>query len=160
MFLSWPEIVMLFSVVSACFGWIMVRKLGRAGYSMLFINGVGMLGGGLLSFCTSFIFEGAPAFKTAVGNGLTDVAVVVGYIALLILLANVLFYNLYGYLLHKYTATFLSFAGFLTPLFAALYGWFFLGESVSSSFFLTIFFVLIGLYLFYQEELRQGYIRH
>jgi len=158
LFFSWPELVMLFSVVSSCFGWVVVRKLGRAGYSMLMINGVGMLGGGLLSFIASFVVEGAPSLKTVSGSPGTTIAIALGYTMLLILLANVLFYNLYGYLLKHYTATFLSFAGFLTPFFAAIFGWIFLGESVSISFFVTIFLVLIGLYMFYQEELRQGYI--
>jgi len=158
LFFSWPELAMLFSVVSACFGWIIVRKLGRDGYSMLTINGVGMLGGGLLSFLMSFFFEGTPTLKAISGSFATNVGMALLYTMLLILLANVLFYNLYGYLLKHYTATFLSFAGFLTPFFAAVFGWMFLGESVNTSFFVTIFLVLIGLYLFYQEELRQGYI--
>lgn len=158
LFFSWPELAMLFSVVSACFGWILVRKLGRAGYSMLTINGVGMFAGGILSFVTSFFIEGVPSLKMVTGSVGTTIGIALGYTMMLILLANVLFYNLYGHLLKHYTATFLSFAGFMTPFFAALFGWVFLGETVSRSFFLTILFVLIGLYLFYQEELRQGYI--
>jgi len=157
-FFSWPELAMFFSVLCASYGWIIVRKLGRQGYSILLVNGIGMLGGGILSLGTSFIFEGFPALKTSSGFLVTDVLIVAVYVFLLVLLANVLFYNLYGYLLQKYTVTFLSFAGFLTPLLAAVYGWFLLGESVGSSFFVTIFLVLVGLYIFYQEELRQGYI--
>jgi len=158
LFFSWPELAMLFSVTCASFGWIVVRRLGRAGYSMLFVNGIGMFFGGLLSLGTSFVVEGMPALKTSAGFFTVDGAIVAGYTVLLVLFANVLFYNLYGYLLQRYTATFLSFAGFLTPLFAAIFGWFILGESVSASFFVTIGLVLAGLYFFYQEELRQGYI--
>ncbi len=157
-FFSWPELAMLISVVSACYGWIVVRKLGRQGYSMLAINGIGMLGGGLLAFFTSLVIEGMPAFRVISHSAMRDFFACAGYAALLILLANVVFYNLYGYLLRRYTATFLSFAGFLTPVFAALYGWLLLGESVGWSFFLTIILVFCGLFIFYQEELRQGYI--
>lgn len=157
-FLSWPELIMFLSVTSAVYGWTVVRKLGRQGYGMVMINGIGMLGGGLLASIASFLLEGWPVLSSVSGSVTTDIMACVGYMLLLILLANVIFYNLYGFLLKRYTVTFLSFAGFLTPLFAALYGWFFLGEFVGGSFFVTILLVFAGLYIFYQEELRQGYI--
>ena len=62
---------------------------------------------------------------------------------------------LYGYLLKSYTTTFLSFAGFLSPLFGALYGWVFLSEKISWHFYLSCAIVFAGLYLFYQDELTQ-----
>jgi drug/metabolite transporter (DMT)-like permease len=76
----------------------------------------------------------------------------------MIFIANILFYNLYGYLLKRYTATFLSFAGFVTPLFAAYFEWLFFGALMPIEFFITIIIVGFGIYLFYQEELNQGYI--
>ena len=155
---SWPELLMFVSVMSSSYGWIVVRNLGRQGYSIILINGIGMLGGGILALITSFFFEGYPALKVVSSSASTDFFVFIGYTVLLILLANVFFYNLYGFLLHRYTATFLSFAGFLTPIFASFYGFIFLQETVGWSFFLTIFFVFVGLYIFYQEEIRQGYI--
>jgi drug/metabolite transporter (DMT)-like permease len=150
--ISLPEIVMLFAVGSAVYGWIMLRKLVKDGeYSPIMVNGVGMVGGGILALITSYFVEGwaiSPIMQFWPFVRLT---------ALIILVANILFYNFYGYLLTRYTATFLSFAGFTTPLFAALFGWLFLGEMVSWTFFLSLFVVFIGLYIFYQEELKQGY---
>lgn len=157
-FFSWPELSMLFSVICSSFGWILVRKLVNNGYSVLMINGVGMLGGGILSFLTSLFIEGSPSIKSVSDNCTIDLFFALSYAILIILLANVVFYNLYGLLLKRYTATFLSFAGFLTPFFAAFYGWIFIGEQVGLSFFLTILFVFAGLYIFYQEELSQGYV--
>jgi drug/metabolite transporter (DMT)-like permease len=151
--LSLPELVLLAAVISGVYGWITVRKLVKNGdYSPLVVNGIGMVGGGLLALITSWLVEGwqvNPVFNLWPFIGLTLLIIVVG---------NILFYNFYGYLLTRYTATFLSFAGFTTPLFAALFGWLFLGESVSWTFFLSILIVCIGLYIFYQEELRQGYM--
>lgn len=150
--LSMPELVLLGAVTSGVYGWIMLRKLVKDGhYSPTMVNGVGMVGGGLLALVTSFFVEGwqvSPVFQWWPFIQLT---------ALIILVGNILFYNFYGFLLKKYTATFLSFAGFTTPLFAALFGWLFLGELVNWTFFLSIFVVCIGLYIFYQEELKQGY---
>jgi len=78
--------------------------------------------------------------------------VLCGYSLLLVLIANIIGYNLYGYLLSRYSATFLSFAGFMTPLFAALLGWIFLSEPVSWHFFATMIFVVFGLYLFHERK--------
>lgn len=150
--LSFPEIVLLGAVLSGVYGWITLRKLVKDGrYSPLMVNGVGMVGGGVLALITSIFVEGwtvSPIFSLWPFIQLTILIIIVG---------NLLFYNFYGYLLRRYTATFLSFAGFTTPLFAALFGWIFLGEAVEWPFFLSLFVVFIGLYIFYQEELKQGY---
>jgi drug/metabolite transporter (DMT)-like permease len=154
----WPELAMLISVMSSTFAWVVVRKLGQQGYSMFIMNGVSMLGGGIIALATSLIIEGRPTLQLVSGYFSHDLFMASLYVGLLILLSNVIFYNLYGYLLRYYTVTLISFVGFLTPMFAALYGWVFLGESVGLPFFVTLFFVCLGLYLFYREELRQGYI--
>jgi drug/metabolite transporter (DMT)-like permease len=150
---SWPELVMYGAVFSSAYGWIVVRQLVKEyDYSPALINGVGMIGGGLLALVSSYFLE---AWHPLPVN---SVPLFIGYTILIVLVANILFLNLYSVLLKKYTATLLSLAGFTAPLFAALLGWFFLGERVTWEFFVTTIFVLVGLYLFYQEELRQGYI--
>jgi len=78
----------------------------------------------------------------------------------LILIGNIICYNLYGKLLHRYSATTLSFFGCTTPLFAALFGWFWLREEVSPWFYVTALLVGVGLYIFYQEELKEEIIAH
>jgi len=40
----------------------------------------------------------------------------------------------------------------MTPLFAALLGWLFLGEQVTWHFFATISLVIVGLYLFHEKK--------
>ena len=151
-FISLPEIALLIGVASAVYGWIMLRKLVKDGeYSPVVVNGIGMVGGGILALITSFFIEGWSV------SPVTQFWPFVKLTFLIIIVANILFYNFYGYLLTRYTATFLSFAGFTTPLFAALFGWLFLGEKVHWSFFLSLMVVFIGLYIFYQEELKQGY---
>jgi drug/metabolite transporter (DMT)-like permease len=144
-------------------------------YLPMFANGIAMLGGGLLALPTSLVFEGIPTLTipaTSKQGGFifghllyytTPYIASIGTCVILgislILIANVIGYNLQSFLLRTYTATFLSFAGFITPLFAAFYGWLFLGELVSWDFFATIMIVFIGLYLFYRQELAQGYIQ-
>jgi len=159
-FLSWPEIILIISVLSAAYGWSIFKKLiQKEGYSPIVVNGFGMISGGFAALLLSFFIEGAPTIKTASSSLIFDILACSGYSLLLILIANIICYNLYGYLLKKYSITFLSFAGFITPLFAALFGNIFLKEIPSVYFFLSFIIVSIGLYIFYQAELMQGYIK-
>lgn len=153
-FISWPEILMIGSVITSVYGWVTFRKLIRKGYSPLQINGIGMLGGGILALVTSLIFEWQFWQPLPISNYVQFCWLT----GLIIIMANFLFYNLYGWLLKQYTATFLAFAGFITPLITALFGWIFLGETVHWQFFFSVFIVSIGLSIFYFEELKQGYI--
>ena len=151
--ISFGEVMMICSVIAAVIGWTVMRILVKDGYSPLSVNGIGMMGGGLLALITSGLCETWDPFP--VNNWWPFLKIT----AAVIITANLLYYNLYGYLLRTYTATFMSFAGFLCPLFAAIFGWYFLGEQVSLTFFFSLFVVVFGLAIFYQEELKQGYIR-
>lgn len=156
-FLSWPEISLITAVASAVYGWVVFKKLNTGrGYSSLMINGFGMLSGGLLSFISSFFLENSCCTngQSLFSMPATDILLALGYTLLLIVVANLIGYNLYGYLLTKYSITFLSFAGTLTPFFAAFFGAVFLGEIPSISFFLSSILVVIGLYIFYMQEMR------
>lgn len=147
---SLPELAMIISAVSSCYGWILMKKaIVNKGYSPMLANGFGMLGGGGLALATSAAINNWNPLPT------TNFGKTLLFAAILILLGNVIFYNLYGWMLHRYSATFLSFSGFIIPLFAALYQWLFFGESVGWPFFTTVAMVLLGLYIFYKDELIQ-----
>ena len=149
-FLSWPEIAVILSVATHTYSWIIMRKMVKEkSYSPMMINGLSMTFGGLLALITSFFVDGFAPIKEG------HVLYFFGVLSLIILLSNIICYNLYGWLLKRYTATFLSFSGFLSPLFTALYGWVLLGEMVSWHFYVSCIVVFIGLYLFYQEELQE-----
>ena len=74
----------------------------------------------------------------------------------LILVSNCICYNLYGYLLRRFSSTFMSFAGLTTPLFTVLFGWIFFGEVATIGFYASYIVVFIGLLIFYQQELTEG----
>lgn len=161
-FISCYEIALIASVISSAYGWIIMKNLINKGYSFIMINGIGMAGGGFLALILSLLKEGLPMMKEAAVTHETLVVyygtfgerlIMLGaYSLALILIANIICYNLYGYLLSRYSATFLSFAGFMTPLFAALLGWIFLGEQITWHFFATISMVVFGLYLFHEKK--------
>ena len=171
--ISIPEICLLIAATSGVYGWIIMKKLvvGKH-YSPIFVNGVGMYFGGLAAFLTSFGFEGKPLLKCAFEStksmvsstsshnawfcaSWSDFFAFTGYVFLLILVANIIFYNFYGFLLKKYTPTFLSLVGLLCPLFTAFLGWIFLGETVTWIFFASLVIIMLGAYIFYKDELQE-----
>lgn len=148
-----PRLITLLAVISSAYGWIVLRELVKdRQYSPIFVNAFGMFFGGLGALITSYFFESWHP------TPVTQWCPFIQLTLLIILVANILFYNLYGYLLNFYTATFLSFAGFMCPLFTAILEWFFLGTAIQPTIIFSFCMVIIGLYIFYQDELRQGYI--
>ena len=150
---SFDYLLMLIAVISCSLGWVLVRKLLYRGYSPLHINGFAMLLGGCMAFvCSQFV---EPTAHLPYGN----MQQFLFLLCSIIVLANFVFYNMYGYLLRHYSATLLSFVGFITPLFTALYDWLLLDMTVGYQFYIATTIVAYGIYIFYQEELRQGYVR-
>ncbi|KKT23561.1 MAG: hypothetical protein UW09_C0003G0083 [candidate division TM6 bacterium GW2011_GWF2_43_87] len=148
-----PIFALLTSVLSSAYGWILVRELVKTReFSPFFINGIAMTIGGSLALGLSWVMEGwnpLPVFSWP--N-------FIFFTILMIFIANILFVNLYSVLLRRYTATFISFSGLMCPLFVALLGRIFLNEELTGSSFISALLVASGLFLFYEEELRQGYI--
>ena len=64
-----------------------------------------------------------------------------------------------GFMLKKYTATFLSFMGLLSPVFASISSWILIGERPSWIIFGSTALLSTGLFIVYRAELRQGYIK-
>ncbi len=149
LFISWPELAILVCVALHSYSWILVRKaLHFKGHTPILINGITMLGGGLLALLTAFLWEGF--------QPISEPGPFIGWLLFVVLVSNIICYNLYGYLLKKYTATFLSFAGFIVPIFAGLYGWGLLGEVITWHFYASSIIVFVGLYLFYKDELKRS----
>lgn len=158
-YISLPEIAVLIAMMSFAYGWIVMRKAikGRS-FPIVFVNGVGMILAGIAAALTACVFElsgsaGVTMISMTASNWLT----VIGGVTGLVLIGNVACYMLYGYLLRYYTATLLTFGEQSTPIFATLYGFLFLHEHVSHTFLLSMFCLVIGIFIVYQEELRQGY---
>jgi len=149
---SWPELVMLLCMVSYSFGWVLARRLIRQKkYKAALVNGTGMFIGGAAGLATSPLAESWAAGPV---NAFWPFCAIM----IPLVLATALAFTLNTYLLQYYTVTFLLFLMFIDPLYVALYGWLFLGEQVSRYFFISVFMLFVGLYLFYKEELKHCYI--
>lgn len=151
---SLPEVALVIATVISVYGWILLRQLRQQeGMSAMQANGLSMLIGGGMALVHSLLSDVWHPFPT------TYLTHTLGFSVLLALFSNVICFNLYGYLLKQFTATFLAIAGLITPIFAALFGYLFLGETVSTTFFIAVGTLFLGLYLVYSEELKLGYIR-
>lgn len=167
--ISGPELALLGSVSCAAYGWILLKECVNKGYSVIMANGIAMFFGGILSLVTSFIIEGSPHLKLpshqndiiadsviSFAHSFAPLILFGFYTIVFIIIANILAYNLYGYLLKRYSATFLAFAGFICPLFTAFFDWLLLGKIVSWSFIASFLVTSLGLYIFYKEELKDS----
>ena len=147
-FFSWAELAVMMAAICSVYGWILLKQLvNDHQLSPLTANGASMFAGGFLALCHSFIVEDWNPIPV------TNMPIYLECTILLIIISNLICYNLYGSLLKKYSATFMSFAGFTTPLFTAFFGWVVLGEIITWPFYLSFAIVLAGLALFDQEEL-------
>lgn len=145
---SWAELSLMIAALSTVVGWIGMRKLMLLGGSPIIGNGISMLIGGLMMLPTSLILESwAPVPVRDWGHALI-------FILITTLISYIVAYNMYGSLLSRYTATFLTMAGLTSPLFTALFGWTLLGESVGWTFIWSMVMVSIGLYLFHTQEVK------
>lgn len=152
---SWPELAMIGATFFSIYGWVILRMVVKnESLSPLFANGGSMLLGGLGALLTSFFIDPWTPLPIAEGS----IKPLLGLILLLTFISNILCYNLYGYLLKRFTATVLSLFGLLSPLFTSLHSWFLLNEPPSLTIILSTLIVLSGLVIVYFEERRQGYI--
>ena len=153
-YLSWPEIALLIAVISSVYGWILLKKVIKQYHlSPIMANGVSMLIGGTLALVHSYLSNESWAPIPVASNYYIPFLEITIWMTLI---SNVICYNLYGHLLKKFSATFMSLAGLVTPLFATFFGWYFLNEEITWHYFASIIIFSSGLFVFYQEELAQS----
>jgi drug/metabolite transporter (DMT)-like permease len=154
-FFSWPSLAIMGAALCSVYGWVILRLVVKDhAISPLMANGASMLFGGLLAFGHSFLVEGWHPLPFQIEN----ISPVMKGTLIMTLVSNIICYNLYGLMLKRFTATFLSFIGLLSPIFASLNGLIFLGEPISWTIFLSTGVVSLGLWVVYRAELKQGYI--
>lgn len=150
---SWPEVSVMFAAISSVYGWILLCQLVKeAACSPLMANGLSMLIGGGFAIAHSAIVEEWNPLPVS------EFLPFLKFTLLLVLISNLICYNLYGSLLKRFSPTFMSFAGFTTPIFTALFGWIFLDEMLTWSIGISFLTIILGLLMFYQEELKSNYL--
>lgn len=152
---SWPELAMMAAALCSVYGWVLLRLIVKEdAISPSMANGSGMLIGGVFALIHSLIIDpwnpvpvSASHFSSFMQGTL-----------IMTFISNIVCYNIYGLMLKRFTATFLSFMGLLSPMFASFMSWMFLGETPSPIIFCSTLIVGAGLWLIYSAEIKQGYI--
>lgn len=135
------------SAITAVIGWTFVKKLTvDKKTSPILVNSISFLLAGGMCILTSFATEDwrpVPVFSWP--NFLMSLLYIV-------IIHNIICYSIYAASLQHFSVTFMAFAGLSNPLFAAGFGWLFLGEEVTFSFWMGLMGICLGLYLFHKEE--------
>jgi len=150
-FISWPEVSFLIAAMSVAYGCSVVKKVIQS-LPIVLVNGLSLFFGSFLILLVSWLIESwqpIPVFT---------LRPFFFFVILKTLISYIIGWNIYSFLLKKYTATLLLFANSMNTLFVALYSWVFLHEVITWHFFPSAAAVFVGLAIFYNEELRQGYI--
>lgn len=145
------ELAMVGAVFCSVYGWVMLKKVMQDyEYSPLLANGLSMTIGGMLALGHSYI-----AGENWAPIPVTNLQPFIINTLIMCLISNLICYNLYGYLLKRFSATFMSFSGLVTPLFASLFGFIWLQEVITWHFFVSIALFTLGLVIFYREEIEK-----
>ncbi len=161
--LSYPEIAAFFAIVLSRFGWILAQdQLKKGRTTPMQLNGVTMSIAGIVSLFAAWLgdkmvissFSSVPlAFlKEPPLAYLSSQSQLVGFLVYTVFIGNMLGLTLYAYALKWYSITFIALSGFTIPLLVAFFGWFFLQEPLSSTFFISCIVTFIGLSIFFFDE--------
>ncbi len=143
------ELAMVGAVFASVYGWIQLKKvMTDTSFSPLLANGLSMTIGGILALLHSY-FAGEQWSPLPV----TNLQPFIINTLIMCLISNLICYNLYGYLLKRFSATFMSFVGLVTPLFASLFGFIWLNETITWHYFVSMILFSVGLVIFYREEM-------
>jgi drug/metabolite transporter (DMT)-like permease len=146
---SSAELTVIGAATSAVIGWVTLKALvENEGMPISLANAISMIAGGLISLACSLLLEDWSP------TPIKSLPAFLKWSTVLLITSNLICYNMYGYLLKKFSATFMSLCGFSSPLFASLYGWFLLKEPVGVPFFLSCFIIFTGVYFFYKQEIK------
>lgn len=140
--------VLLISMFLYCYSWILFKGVfANREKESLMLSGIAMTFGGGIALASSILFK-------VPDSSMKLLFVEHAPLVILFIVMTASGYGLYSYLLTKYSPTFLSFAGFLDPLFGTVLGVLFFGYPFHLVFIFSFILLCIGLYLFYKEELK------
>lgn len=140
--ISYPELAAFAAVCISRFGWIEAQKLlKKDAYSPSNLNGLLMIIGGIYALISAF-------YLSEITTALHWSWPVIIALAYTIIIGNVVAYSLYGYLLKRHSAMYVSLAGLLIPLFVHFFGPIVIGEPLSAVFFVALGCMFVGLWLF------------
>ena len=144
------DLLVLVSVTSAAAAWLYIAKLLKSGYDIITLNSSSMLVGGLISLVLALIFKSS--FNLNYYSWY--------FIFSLLILGNLIAYNLYGYLLKMHQASLLSLYGALCPIIVALLEWLLFNQKPTYNFLIATLVIAFAIKIFLsskQSELKNEF---
>ncbi|MEI8364906.1 MAG: DMT family transporter [Parachlamydiaceae bacterium] len=144
------ECALVVSATTCVIGWHFVKKLTvQHQVPDAVVNGYSFLLAGIMCLMPSLLLEQWTPVPVMVWS---DFFWTLMYI---VIIHNLICYSIYAASLHRFSITFMMFAGLSTPIFAGLFGWLFLGEEITLSFIIALIGITAGLTIFSLDEGRQ-----
>lgn len=151
-FFSLADLGMLGAIFFYVYGWIFLQVIiKKQSLSPLYANGYSMLFGGVMALVHSFFIDSWQPLPMASDKYFT----VFMQVACIAIISNIICYNWCGFMLRRFSATFLSFCELFTCIFVSVPSWFLLHEKPSLIIFVSTGVVFFGLFITYQGEIRQ-----
>lgn len=150
-FISVPGLFLCIAVASSAYGALLMHKLIRyENASASLVMGMSMAIAGIMALTATFT-EVSSCRVT-----IDSIMPFAGNLMAMIVLSNIIAYGLYGTLLKRYSALFISCGSFARPLFTALYKWVFFNEAFSLEIMGGVALLSLGLVILYNEEIFQA----
>lgn len=143
-FVSLAEIAMLFAILAQSYSWIIMQKIAKNHLNVTTVNGVSMLIGGIFALITSIILNEPLTINNPWAFS--------GWLAFVIIVTNIIFYNAQAILLKRFSATIIALTGLCAPLVATLTSAIILREPITWEFLFSSTFLAFGVYIFYKTE--------
>lgn len=151
--LSVAEIIMICASAATALGWTLMKYfVHKEVFTPYFLNGISMTLGGIMCLIHAYIYEQRPLI---IAGNLYDF---IWYMSLMMVIQNIVAYNLHAYLLRYHSATLIALFSFVMPLITVVMGNALLNEPITSIFIVCSIGVALGLFIFYQEELTEYHL--
>ncbi len=146
-----PELAVIAYLLSLQYGWLKMKHLlvVEPSISLFTLMAYDMFFGGLL---VSLLFlvglQTVPAIKNPFFFS--------QLLFLLIVVAGFIARPVYAWLVKSYNFVLLAIAELSKPFFTSIFGWIVFKETVGSTFFIAMFFVASGFFLFYWDDMKKS----
>ncbi len=139
------DVALIAAVMSFSYGWIILRKLlVEFQYAPVMINGITMLGGGILGLGASLLGETAPYA--------TNLTMCVPLLIGIIVISNCIGHTLYAHLVRTYSLTLIQIGYTVTPAITSIFHLMLKPEPLSWSLGASACLGLAGFMLYYWQE--------
>ena len=151
---SFGEFAILSSSVLNIMGWMAVKQLNQE-MSFLQVNGISMFVGGLTSLVHAMSTETATFALQWQDHASTIMLCIAG----LIILSNLISYNLHAFLLNRMSVTMINFACLSCSFFAAVFSFILIQEPIRMPLIQSMLLVIPALSIYFIEQIKPGFLK-